>query len=98
MDKILSQKLLPTKFTRAVTNKMCVQELWFLHSACWLILVNMYMKTHENILNIFKIKIAHDLVTKTDTSNVQRCITKMYISKSYGSCTLQVVLSCLIFV
>ena len=59
---------------------MCVQELWFLHSACWPMLVNIYMKTHENILNI--LKIGHDLITKTATFKVQRGITKKYISKS----------------
>ena len=77
---------------------MCVQELWFLHSACWPMLVNIYMKTRENILNILKLKIGHDLVTKTATFKVQRGITKKNISTSYGSCTLQVVLLCLIFV
>ena len=97
MNKILSQKLLLTKFTRAVT-KMCSQELCFLHSACWPMLVNTYMKTHENILNIFKLKIRHDLITKTATFKVQVGITKTYISKGYASCTLQVVLWCLIFV
>ena len=95
MNKILSQRLLLTKFTRAVT-KMCIQELWFLHSACWPMLVNTYMKTHENILNIFKLKIRHDLITKT--AKVQMGITKKYVSKGYASCTLQVVLWCLIFV
>ena len=62
MDKILSQKRLLTKFKRAVTKNMCVQELWFSHSACWPMLDNIYMKTHENIL--LK-KNGHDLVTKT---------------------------------
>ena len=97
MDKILSQKLLLTTFTRAVT-KMCIPELWFLLSACWPMLVNIYMKTHENILNILKLKIGHDPITKTATFKVQRGVTKKYISKSYGSCTLQIVLWCLIFV
>ena len=44
------------------TKKLCVEELWFLHFACWPMLVNIYMKTHENILNILKLKIGHDLV------------------------------------
>ena len=47
---------------------MCVQEL--LHTACWPMLVNSYMKTHENILNILKVKIGHDLVTKNATFKV----------------------------
>ena len=41
-------------------------------------LVNIYMKTHENILNILKLNIGHDLVTKTATFKVQRDITKKY--------------------
>ena len=77
MDKILSQKLLLTKFTRAVTKNMCVQELLFLQSACWPMLVNIYMKTHENILNIFKLKIGQDLVINTATFKVHRGITKL---------------------
>ena len=61
-------------------------------------LVNIYMKTHENILNVLKLKIGHNIVTKTASFKVQWDITKKYISKIYGSCTLQVVLLCLIFV
>ena len=38
--------------------------------------VNIYMKTHENILNILKLKFGHDRVTKTTTFKVQRGITK----------------------
>ena len=99
MDKILSQDLLLTKFTRAVTKKTCVHELWFLHSACWPVLVNIYMETHENILNILKLKIGHDHVTKTAIFKVQRGIIKTnMLCKSYGSCILQVVLLGLIFV
>ena len=98
MAKILSQKLFLRKFTRVVTKNVCVQELWFLHSACWPMLFNIYMTTHENILNILKVKIGHDLVTNNATFKVQRGITKKYISRSYGSSTLQVVLLCLIFV
>ena len=55
---------------------MCVQELWFFHSACWPVLVNIHMKTHKNILNILKLKIGHDIVTKPATFKVQRDITK----------------------
>ena len=79
MDKILSQKLLLRKFTRAVTKKMCVQELWFLHSACWPMLVNIYMKTHENIFNILKVKIGHDLVTKNATFKVLHSASRLTV-------------------
>ena len=35
-------------------------------------LVNIYMKTRDNILNILQLKIGHDLVIKTATFKVQR--------------------------
>ena len=62
--------------------------------------VNIYMTTHEDILklNILKVKIGCDLVTKNATFKVQRGITKKYISRGYDSCTVQVILLCLIFV
>ena len=47
---ILSQKLLLTKF-----KGTSIQELWFLHYACRLMLVNICMKFHEDILNGFKV-------------------------------------------
>ena len=50
---ILSQKLLLTKVQRDVTQKVSIQMLWFLHSACRLMLVNICMKFHEDILNGF---------------------------------------------
>ena len=43
------------KVQRDVTQKVSIQELWFLHSACHLMLVNIYMKFHEDILNGFKV-------------------------------------------
>ena len=39
------------KDQRDVTQKVLIQELWFLHSACRLMLINICMKFHENILN-----------------------------------------------
>ena len=60
-------------------------------------LVNIYMKTHENISNILKVKVGHDLVTENATFKVQRGITIKCISRSYGSCTVQVDLLCLLF-
>ena len=32
-----------------------IQELWILHSACNLLVRNIYMKFHEDILNSFKV-------------------------------------------
>ena len=73
MDKILSQKLLLRKFTRIATKKNVCPRVMVL-ALC--MLVNVYMTTHENILNILKVKIGHDLVTKNATFRVQRGITK----------------------
>ena len=44
------------KLQRDVTNKyIYIQELWFLHSACHLLVLNIYMKFYEYILNSFKV-------------------------------------------
>ena len=42
------------KVKRDLTQNVSIQELWFLHSACHLMLVNICMKFHEDILNGFK--------------------------------------------
>ena len=41
------------KVQRHVTQKVSIQELWFLHSACRIMLVNICMKFHEDTLNGF---------------------------------------------
>ena len=43
------------KFKGKLTQKVSIQELWFLHSACRLMLVNICMKFHEVILNGIKV-------------------------------------------
>ena len=53
-------------------------------------LVNTCMKFHEDILNGFKVT--------EQTQVCHRDITKKIHNKSYGSCTLHVVIWCLIFV
>ena len=76
------------KVQRAVTPKVSIQELWFLHSACRLMLVNICMKFHEDILNGFKV-----------TERTRFCLRNYYLQsskgynskKSYGSCVLHVV-------
>ena len=40
---------------RDVTQKVSIQELWFLHSTCRLMSVDICMKFHEDILNGFKV-------------------------------------------
>ena len=42
------------KVQRDITKKVSIQELRFLHSARRLILVNICMKFHEDILSSFK--------------------------------------------
>ena len=37
-------------------QKIYIQELWFLHSACHLLVLNICMKFYEYILNSFKVK------------------------------------------
>ena len=43
------------KLQRDVTKKIHIQELWFLHSACHLLVLNICMKFYEYILNSFKV-------------------------------------------
>ena len=52
---ILSRKTATYKVQRDVTQKVVIEELWFLHSACCLMLVSICMKFHEDILNSFKV-------------------------------------------
>ena len=41
------------KVQREITQKVYMQELWFLCSACHLMLINIYMKFREDSLNGF---------------------------------------------
>ena len=50
-----STNLFVIALQRDVTQKVSIKKLWFLHSACRLMLVNICMKFHENILNDFKV-------------------------------------------
>ena len=43
------------KVPKAITQKALMQELWFLHSACHLILVDICMKIHEDSLKTFQV-------------------------------------------
>ena len=40
---------------RAITPKVCNPELRFLRSACYLVMLNIFMKFHENILKGFEV-------------------------------------------
>ena len=57
---------------RDVTQKVSIQELWVLRSERRLMLVNIYMKFHEDMLNGFKVT----EVLETATYKVQRGITQ----------------------
>ena len=43
------------KVQRDATQKVSIQELWFLYSACGLMLVNTCRKFHEDTLKGFKV-------------------------------------------
>ena len=57
------------KLQRDVTKKIHIQELWFLHSACHLLVLNICMKFCEYILNSFK-------VYRADTNLSRNCYLK----------------------
>ena len=61
------------KIQRYVTQKVSIQELWFLHS---ITLVNMCMKFHEDTLTVLKLHSGHDFVWETATYKVPRGINQ----------------------
>ena len=67
------KKLLLKKIQRDVTQKVSIRELWFWHSACHLMLVNICMKFHEDILNSFKV-----------TERMRFCLRNCYLQSSKG--------------
>ena len=73
-NTVLSQKLVLTKF-KGNNSKLYIQELWFLHSACQPMLVNISMKFHEDTWTVWKLQSGHKFVTETATCKVQRGIT-----------------------
>ena len=62
-----------TKKVQKVTQNVSIQELWFLRSACRLMLVNICMKFHEDTLNGFKV-----------TERMQFCLRNGYLQRSKG--------------
>ena len=57
------------KVQRDITQTIYIQELWFLRSAHCLMLVNISMKFHEDILNGFQVTSGHDFVTERQTDD-----------------------------
>ena len=90
-----------TKVQRGITQTIYIQELWVLQSACRLMLINISMTFHEDILERFSSFRATERRASYSVLGivvfVQKGITKKYISKSYGSCDLHIVLCWLIF-
>ena len=75
-----------------------MQELLFLHSARCLMLDDICMKFHDATL--YGLKVIERTRWRQDfvRDKVQREITQKYKCKSYGSCTLHVILCWLIFI
>ena len=67
----LCQETATQKVQRDVTKKVSLQELWFLRSAYRLMLVNICMKFHEDILNGFKV-----------TEPTRLCLRNCYLQSS----------------
>ena len=70
-----------------------MQELWFLHSARRLMLIDIYMKFREDSLHGYQVTEWARLCDR-----VQGKQLKKYKRKSYGSCALHVVKCWLIFI
>ena len=68
-----------------------MQELWFLLSACPLMLVDICMKFHD--ASLYGLKVIEQTRWRLDfvRDKVQREITQNYKSKSYRFCTLHIV-------
>ena len=64
--KWLVTELLITNFKSTLLKEIHTQELWFLHSACHLLLLNICMKFYEYILNSFKVIERRRLCQETD--------------------------------
>ena len=81
-DTILSLKLLLNKVQRGITQNIYIQELWFLRSAHRLMLINISMTFHEDILNGFQVTGRTVFVFCSQHSQSLRCITqKIYIKE-----------------
>ena len=75
------------KVQKEIIPNELTQELWFLHSALRLVLIDIYMKFNEDIMNRFRFTVqTGNCVTKFQGKLLKKCKCK-----SYGSCTLHVV-------
>ena len=87
----LRRNLVMAKVPWEITQKVKMQELWFLHSACSLMLVDICMKFPD--ASLYGLKVIERTRWRQDfvRDKVQREITQKYKCKSYRSCTLHVV-------
>ena len=51
-----------------------MQELWFLHSALRLVLIDIYMKFIENIMNIFQFLVQTRIVLQSSKGNYSKSV------------------------
>ena len=72
-SKVIERTRFVKKVQRDVTQKVSIQELWFLRSARRLMLVNICMKFHEDTLNGFKV-----------TERMRFCLRNCYLQSSKG--------------
>ena len=89
------------KVQKDVTQKVSIQELWFLHSACRLMLVNICMYFHEDILNGFKVIEWTWFCHRTANYKLQRGVTQKIHTKElwflHSACHLLVLNICMKF-
>ena len=78
-------------FKSGITSKLYKQELWFLYSACRLMMLNICMQFQDDIFNGFHVNHRHDFVTDMLITNFKGMSLKKYMFKSYGSCTLHAI-------
>ena len=91
----------PVKLKRDVTQKIHIQELWFLHSACHLLVLNICMKFYEYISNSSKVIVLTWFCHGTANYQLQRDVTqKIHIQELWflhSACHLLVLNICMKF-
>ena len=87
------REMTTVKFQRGITTKLYRQELWFLRSACHLLMLYTSMKFYENILKGFQVIEQ----TWNDHCQISKGNNYKTVQKSYSSCVLHVFWWCLYF-
>ena len=61
---------------RVITPKVCKPELWFLCSACRLVVDNISVKFHDFYLKqVYRLQSRHKYLTEITIYNIQRAVT-----------------------